>query len=70
MEEISIKSIYQYLDYLVDPSFQGINRLFVLSFQNNVVRVGHTRHFLPKVETKDYNVRIYGKKICWSTSKD
>ena len=25
----------QYLDYLIDSSFQGINRLFVLSFENN-----------------------------------
>ena len=23
-----------YLDYLIDPSFQGVNRLFVLSFEN------------------------------------
>ena len=25
----------QYLDYLIDPSFQRVNRLFVLSFENN-----------------------------------
>ena len=24
----------QYLDFLIDPSFQGVNRLFVLSFEN------------------------------------
>ena len=24
----------QYLNYLVDPSFQGVNKLFVLSFKN------------------------------------
>ena len=23
-----------YLDYLIDPSFQGVNRLFVLLFEN------------------------------------
>ena len=23
-----------YLDFLIDPSFQGVNRLFVLSFEN------------------------------------
>ena len=27
-----------YLDYLVDPSFQGTNRLSVLSFENNANR--------------------------------
>ena len=25
----------QYLDYLIDPSFQGINIIFVLFFENN-----------------------------------
>ena len=24
----------RYLDFLIDPSFQGVNRLFVLSFEN------------------------------------
>ena len=24
-----------YLDYLIDPSFQGVNKLSVLSFENN-----------------------------------
>ena len=24
----------RYSDYLIDPSFQGVNRLFVLSFEN------------------------------------
>ena len=39
-----------YLDYWIDPSFQGLNRLFVLSFENDAVRIGHTGYFLPKVE--------------------
>ena len=25
----------RYLDYLIDPSFQGVNRLFVLSFKDD-----------------------------------
>ena len=33
--KISVQAQNQYLDYLVDPSFQGVNRLFVLSFENN-----------------------------------
>ena len=33
--KVSIQAQNQYLDYLVDPSFQGVNRLSVLSFQNN-----------------------------------
>ena len=33
--KVSIKKKNQYLDYLIDPSFQGVNILFVLSFQVN-----------------------------------
>ena len=42
--------------YLIDPSFHRVNRLFVLSFEDNKVRAGHPEYFLPKVEIKDYNV--------------
>ena len=31
----SIERQNPYLDYLIDPSFQGVNRLFVLSFEDN-----------------------------------
>ena len=27
-----------YLDYLIDPAFQGVNRLFVLSYEHNVLK--------------------------------
>ena len=32
--KISTKRSNQSSDYLIDPSFQGVNRLFVLSFEN------------------------------------
>ena len=32
--KISTERSNQSSDYLIDPSFQGVNRLFVLSFQN------------------------------------
>ena len=35
----------QYLDYLINPSFQGVNRLFVLSFGNNALRTRKTELF-------------------------
>ena len=31
----------QYLNHLVDPRFQGVNRLFVLSFENENDRTSH-----------------------------
>ena len=50
--KISIERPNEYLDYLIDPSFQGVNRLFVLSFQDNAHRTRHTGYFLAKVEIK------------------
>ena len=52
-----------YLDYLVDSSFQGVNRLCVLSLENEVDWIGHTGYYLPKVLINDYNVMIYGKNV-------
>ena len=51
------------LNHLVEPSFQGINRLFVLAFENDAQRTSNKRCYLPNVEIKDYNVMIDGKKI-------
>ena len=46
------------LSYLVEPSFQGINRLFVLAFEDDTQRTSHSGYYLPKVEIKDYNIMI------------
>ena len=51
------------MNHLVDPCFQGINRLFVLSFENEDDRTSHSTYYLPKVEIKDYNVMIDGKNV-------
>ena len=58
----SINSInsQKYLDYLIDPSFHGVNRIFVLSFENEADRKGRTRHYLRTVNIKDCNVMIDG----------
>ena len=48
---------------LVEPSFQGINRLFVLSFENDAKRISNKRYYLPNVEIKDYNVVIDGRNF-------
>ena len=53
----------QYLNYLIDPSFRGVNRLFVLLFENNAVRTGNTSYFLRSVEMKDYNIKIDGRNF-------
>ena len=46
----------RYLNHLVDPSFQGVNRLFVLSFEKENGRTLHSTYYLPKVGIKDYNL--------------
>ena len=43
----------QYLDCLTNPSFQGVNRFFVL-FKNKAQRTIQTRYFFPTVEMKDF----------------
>ena len=48
------------LNHLVEPSFQGINRLFVLAFENDDHRSSVKCYNLPTVEIKDYNIVING----------
>ena len=48
----------RYLNHLVDPNFQGVNRLFVLSFYNEDDRKSHSNYYLLKVTIKDYNAMI------------
>ena len=49
------------LNHLIEPSFQGVNRLFVLAFENDAQRTSNKRYYIRSVEIKDYNVMIDGK---------
>ena len=44
----------QQLELLIGPSFLGINRVFILSFENAVQKISKKRYYLPNVEIKDY----------------
>ena len=46
------------LKHLIEPSFQGINKLFVLAFENDDQRTSSKGYYIPNVEIKYYNVRI------------
>ena len=46
-----------------DPSFQGVNRLFVLPFEDDEDRRSYKRYFILAVEIKDDNVIIDGKNF-------
>ena len=51
------------LNYLVETSFQGVNRLLVLVLENNMQRTSSKRYYLPNAEIKDQNVMIDGKNF-------
>ena len=50
---------------LIDPSWQGINRLFVLAYLNDNTSTTHSlrKYFLPRVEIKNYNIEIDGRNF-------
>ena len=68
--KVLMQARHPYLDYLIDPSFHRVSRLFVLSFDNNDDRIAVTGNFLPKLEIKNYNVMIDGQKFFNETVKN
>ena len=54
------------LNYLIDPTFTNVNRLFVLSFprnNNTDSRYSFSNYYVPKVKINDFNVLIDGKSF-------
>ena len=51
------------LNYLTDPTFIKVNRLFVFSFENEYDRASFSKYYTPTVEIKYYNVLIHGKSF-------
>ena len=50
----------------LDPSFQGVNRLFVMAYSrlaNQPTRVGRTKYYLPRIDLNKYNVIIDGRNF-------
>ena len=53
-------------NYLIDPTFTNVNRLFVLSFSRNNntdSRYSYSNYYLPKFEIKEINILIDGKSF-------
>ena len=68
--QMNVQSNNNNLNYLIDPTFTKVNRLFVLSFErieeNNVKkdhRDSFSHYYVPNVEIKDFNVLIDGKSF-------
>ena len=58
------------LNHLVEPSFQGVNRLFVLVYENDTQRTSAKGYYLPNVGIKDYNIMINGENFFDQPMKD
>ena len=59
--EMSSETKINNLNYLIDPTFTKVNRLFVLSFDNEDDRKSFSKYYVPKIEIKDFIVFIDGK---------
>ena len=56
-------------NYFIDPTFNKVNRLFVLSFEDEKDRTSFSKYYMPKVEIKDFNVSNDGKRFFRCASK-
>ena len=65
--KVSPEKQNQYLDFLINPSFQGVNILFVLLLENGDDTNVHTGYYLPKIEKKLQRCDWW-KKLFWSAS--
>ena len=48
----------QNLNHLIESSFQGVNRLFGLAFEDDEKRTSNKKYYLPNIEIKYYNVMM------------
>ena len=63
--EITNENKNENLGYLIDPMFNKVHRLFVLSFkdENENDRLSFEKYYVPNLEIKDYNFVINGKSF-------
>ena len=64
--QMTVQSNNNNLNYLIDPTFTNVNRLFVLSFARTNAgdnRDSFSDYYVPNVEIKDFNVLIDGKSF-------
>ena len=68
--QMTIQNNNNNLNYLIDPTFTNVNRLFVLSLErieeNNIekdYRDSFSHYYVPKVQIKNFNVLIDGKRF-------
>ena len=56
-----------YIRELLDSSYQGVKRLFILAYDNTgnnpVTADSHRRYFLPRIKIENYNIEIDGRNF-------
>ena len=60
MSQMSNQNKNNDLNHLIDPTFSNVNRLFVLSFENEDDRTSYYKYYEPSVEIKYYKVLFGG----------
>ena len=76
--QITVQPQNNNLNYLIDPAFANVNRVFVLSFQriageNNTTkdcRDSFSHYYVPNVRIKDFNILIDGKSFFYLPVKN
>ena len=64
--QMTVQNNNSNLNYLIDPTFTNVNRLFVLSFTRNNAgdnRDSFSHYYVPNIGIKDLNVLIDGKSF-------
>ena len=64
--QMIVQSQNNNLNYLIDPAFTNVNRLFVLSFARTNAsdkRDSFSDYYIPNIEIKDFDVLIDGKSF-------
>ena len=56
--EMSNQTKNNNLNYLIDPTFTNVNRLFVLSFKSDDDRNSFSNYYVSSIEVKDFNALI------------
>ena len=57
-------NVFKYIN--LDPSFQGVNRLFVMTYNRangQPTRNGQRKYYLPRIDLEKYNVIIDGRRF-------
>ena len=61
--EMSNQTKNNNLNYSIDPTFTKVNRLFILSFENENDKNSFSKNYTPSIEIKDFNVLMDRKNV-------